>query len=178
MLWDLFVTFLCVGFVSFGGGYAMIPVIEREVTSRGWMSTQEFTDAIAVAGMSPGPIGTNSAVFVGYHTAGMAGAVSAALGMVVPSLVIVVVVAMFFYKVHKNVWVQSAFYGLRPIVTGLVFYGAIRFARSNHIIADISMETVVAVVLFLAALYALMFVRLHPVYVIALSGLVGIAIYG
>lgn len=175
--WDLFITFLMIGFVSFGGGYAMIPVIERQVTEHGWMSIQDFTDVIAVAGMSPGPIGTNSAIFVGYQVAGLTGAVFAAAGMVLPSLLIVVLVGQFFSKMDKNPWVQFAFYGLRPIITGLIFYGAIRFAISNHIIGDLSRETLWAMLFFSASLLALLRFRMHPFYVIIISGLSGVAIY-
>lgn len=178
ILWELFSTFLVIGLVSFGGGYAMIPVIEQQVSSHGWMTTQEFTDAIAVAGMSPGPIGTNSAIFVGYKTAGLPGAIASAAGMVVPSLVIVIAVAAFFYKIHHNNWVKAAFYGLRPIITGLIIYGAIRFAVSNGVIGSLSTHTLIALLLFAASLFALLYVRLHPFFVIVLSGLVGIAIYG
>lgn len=178
VLWDLFITFFTIGFVSFGGGYAMIPVIERQVTDHGWMSTQEFTDVIAVAGMSPGPIGTNSAVFVGYSTAGFWGAVFSAAGMILPSLILVVLIATYFYRINQNTIVQSAFYGLRPIVTGLIIYGAIRFANSNGLIGELSSKTVITACIFAASLFALTYMRLHPFYVIVLSGLVGTAIFG
>jgi chromate transporter len=177
MLWSLFITFFSIGFVSFGGGYAMIPVIEQQVTAHGWMSIQDFTDAIAVAGMSPGPIGTNSAIFVGYKTAGLPGAVVSTLGMVLPSLIIAIIVGTFFYKFDKNKWVQWAFYGLRPIITGLIFYGAIRFAVSNKIIGELSYQTLGSALFFIGSLAALLYWRLHPFFVIAISGLLGIAIY-
>ncbi|WP_159887798.1 chromate transporter [Paenibacillus puerhi] len=177
MYWELFITFFQIGFVSFGGGYAMIPVIEQRVSAHGWMSTQDFTDVIAVAGMSPGPIGTNSAIFVGYQVGGLAGAVFAALGMVLPSLIIVILVGLFFSKIDRNRWVQSAFYGLRPIVTGLIFYGAIRFAISNHIIGELNLRTLGSLLFFGVSLLALLRFRMHPLYVIILSGLTGIAIY-
>lgn len=90
ILFELFWMFLLIGFVSFGGGYAMIPIIEIEVIKKGWMTTQEFTDVIAVAGMSPGPIATNSAIFVGYQVEGITGAIAAGLGMVIPSLLLVI----------------------------------------------------------------------------------------
>ncbi len=175
--WDLFITFLMIGFVSFGGGYAMIPVIERQVTEHGWMSIQAFTDVIAVAGMSPGPIGTNSAIFVGFQVAGLMGAVVSATGMILPSLLIVILVGLFFSKVDKNKWVQSALYGLRPIITGLILYGAIRFAMSNHIIGSFSMETLGSLLFFGFSLLALLHFRMHPFYVILISGLTGIAVY-
>lgn len=177
ILWQLFYTFLKIGFVSFGGGYAMIPVIEQEVSKHGWMTIQEFTDVIAVAGMSPGPIATNSAIFVGYNTAGFMGAIVSAIGMVLPSLLIVIVVATFFYKINDNEWVKSALYGLRAVVTGLILYGAIRFASSNGIIGEITTESIILLIMFGICLFLLLRVRVHPVFVILGSGVVGVMIF-
>jgi chromate transporter len=178
-LWELFRTFLMIGFVSFGGGYAMMIPIGHQVNAHQWMTEQEFTDVIAVAGMSPGPIATNSAIFVGYKVSGFPGAISAAAGMVLPSLLIVLAVAAFFYKMNQNYWVKAAFYGLRAIITGLILYGAIRFGIRNGLIgSEISVYMVVSAVFFAAALIALLKFRVHPLYVILLSGLVGIAVYG
>lgn len=177
ILLELFKTFFVIGLVSFGGGYAMIPVMEREVTARGWMSTQEFTDIIGIAGMSPGPIATNSAVFVGYQTAGITGAIFSALGMILPSLIIILIVATFFYKASKNRLVQSAFYGLRPIIVGLIIYAAVKFAISNNLIGALSFNTISLLLIFLMALFALIRLHIHPAYVIILSGLVGVLLY-
>jgi len=179
MLAELFVTFLVIGFVSFGGGYAMIPVIERQVVeTHGWMSYEQFADVIAVAGMSPGPIAINSAIFVGYQTAGVAGAVAAAAGMVVPSLTIILLISLFFYKVNQSRIVQSAFYGLRPIITGLIIYAGITFAMRNGVFGAWNWQTAVLIAIFLFGLFALFRLRLHPVYVILLSGLAGAAFFG
>lgn len=177
VIWQLFITFFTIGFISFGGGYAMIPIIESEVSNHGWMTTQEFTDVIAVAGMSPGPIGTNSAIFVGYKTAGLPGAISATAGMVLPSLMIVIFVASFFYKMNENRFVKAAFYGLRPVITGLIFYGAIRFAISNQLIGDFSVNSVIMIGFFVVALVCLLYYRIHPLYVIVASGIVSVAIF-
>lgn len=178
-LWELFRTFLMIGFVSFGGGYAMMVPIGQQVSLHQWMTEQEFTDVIAVAGMSPGPIATNSSIFVGYKVGGIAGAIAAATGMVLPSLLIVLVVAAFFYRLNQNYWVKAAFYGLRAIITGLILYGAIRFGIRNGLIGnEISVYMIISLVLFAAALIALLKFRMHPLYVIVLSGLVGIACFG
>ncbi len=166
-----------IGSVSFGGGYAMIPVIEMEVSKNGWMTTQEFTDVIAIAGMSPGPIATNSAIFVGYKTAGFFGALFSAVGMVLPSLIIIIVIASFFKMVSDHKLVKSAFYGLRPVITGLIIYAAISFAISNDLIGSISWHTFSLVVIYLIALLALVFLRLHPLLVIIISGIVGVFIF-
>lgn len=177
MLLELFITFLTIGFISFGGGYAILPVIEREVTRHGWMTTQEFIDVIAVAGMSPGPIATNTSIFVGYNTAGVPGAVVSTLGMAFPSFLIVVLVALFFYKVHKSKLVKSAFYGLRPIITALIIYGAYRFAKSNGLIGPLSVEMLIPLTIFVVSLVALLRFKLHPFYTIVMSGIAGVIIY-
>jgi chromate transporter len=178
VLWELFRTFFVIGFVSFGGGYAMIPVIEAEVSQHGWMTTQQFTDVIAIAGMSPGPIAANSAILVGYSTAGIAGAIASTLGILLPAIIIVIVVATFFTKLNDYPVMQSIFYGLRPIVTSLIIYAAIRFALSNNLINwNQLQQTFSLLLIFGLSLVALMKFRWHPVYIIILSGLVGIALY-
>ncbi|MFJ7469492.1 chromate transporter [Peribacillus frigoritolerans] len=177
-LWELFSTFFIIGFVSFGGGYAMIPVIESEVSQHGWMTTQEFTDIIAISGMSPGPVTANSAILVGYSTAGLAGAISSALGILLPAIIFVTVIATFFSKLNHYPVVQSMFYGLRPIVTSLIIFAAISLAFSNHMIApDFSWHTISLLLVFGLSLFALMRLRWHPAYVIILSGLVGVVLY-
>jgi chromate transporter len=177
LLWDLFWTFLLIGFVSFGGGYAMIPVIEREVSNHGWMTTQEFTDVIAIAGMSPGPIATNSAIFVGYHTAELPGAIVSSLGMVTPSLLIILLIGTFFFRFNEHKWVKSAFYGLRPIITGLIIFAALRFALSNQLIGEISWHSISLLFIFGLSLLALIKWRIHPVFVIVVSGVFGIIFF-
>jgi chromate transporter len=177
VLWELFKTFFVIGLVSFGGGYAMIPVIETEVVRHEWMTPQQLTDVIAIAGMSPGPIATNSAIFVGYQTAGLAGAMASAFGMLLPSFSIIMIVATFFYKANKNRLVQSAFYGLRPIIVGLIVYAAIKFAAHNQVIGEITYHSISLFAIFILALVALLRLHFHPAFVIILSGLVGVALY-
>lgn len=177
VLLELFWTFLMIGFVSFGGGYAMIPVIEMEVSNHGWMTTQEFTDVIAIAGMSPGPIATNSAIFVGYQTAALPGAIVSAVAMVIPSLLIILVIATFFFKFNELKIVKSAFYGLRPIITGLILYAALNFAVTNNVIGELSFQTVSLAAIFGLSLFALMKWKLHPIIVIALAGVFGVVLY-
>lgn len=174
MLWDLFITFLRIGFVSFGGGYAMIPVIDFEVTRHGWMTTREFTEIIAVAGMSPGPIATNSAIIVGYKTAGISGAIVSAIGMTLPTLILILFVSGIFFRYHETKWVKSAFYGLRPIITGLIIYAAIRFAISNHIVGGLSWHTLSLAAITVVSLVALIKFRIHPIAVLLASGVAGV----
>lgn len=178
MILDLFTTFFMIGLVSFGGGYAMLALIQEEVVGRhGWMTIQEYTDVIAVAGMSPGPIATNSAIFIGFSEYGVLGAIAAALGMILPSLIIILSIGAIFYKIQKSNLVKSAFYGLRAIITGLIIYAAILFAGSSNLYSSLSWNTVSLLIIYGASLLALIRFKIHPVYVILGSGLVGVAFY-
>lgn len=178
MLLDLFITFFMIGFVSFGGGYAMITPIQEEVVVRhGWMTAQEFTNVIAVAGVSPGPIATNSAIFIGFAKAEWLGAIVAAIGMVLPSLMIILVLGTIYYKVQKNRSVKSAFYGMRAVVTGLIIYAAIVFANNSDFFSSLSTQTISLFVIYGVSLLALIRFKIHPVYVILGSGLFGVIFY-
>jgi chromate transporter len=177
VLLDLFITFFKIGLVSFGGGYAMIPIIDREVTAHGWVKPDQFIDIIAVAGMSPGPIATNSAILIGYNVSGVLGSVAATLGMILPSLILIVIVAKFFFSIQKHPIVKSAFYGLRPVIIGLILYAGITFALRNEIIGGDQWINPLYLIIFGAAGILFFFTRIHPVFVIVLSGITGIILF-
>lgn len=175
---QLFAVFFVVGLVSFGGGYAMIPLIHDFVVERlRWMTASEFTDMIAIAGMAPGPIAANSATVIGYHQAGLYGAMTASIGVVLPSFVIIITAALLYDKFQRGIRMQSALYGLRPVITGLILYAAFVMAAQNGLVAGWSMHTFSQLLIFLASLAALLFLRIHPLIVIIGSGLVGMLIY-
>lgn len=120
-LLEIFWSFLKIGAFTFGGGYAMIPLIQHEVIhKRRWIAESDFLDLLTLAQTAPGPIALNTAVFVGYKHRGYWGALSAILGVIVPSFTIILVVAMFFASVRDNVWVDAAFKGMRPAVVALI----------------------------------------------------------
>jgi len=170
---ELFLTFLMIGFVSFGGGYAVIPLIREEVVERhGWMTVREMNDAIAVASMTPGPFAVNSAVFIGYSEAGIAGAIAAAAGAAAPSLILIVLLGAIYVQVRRYELVQSAFYGLRPVIAGLVVYAAILMVLNNRLFAEFSYPSAALSAVFLLSLAAFYF-RLHPLYVMLIAGAVG-----
>jgi len=178
MLISLFVTFFFIGLVSFGGGYAMIPLIQEEVIHRHqWMDASQLTDIVGVAGMSPGPIATNIAIFVGYREAGVIGAIVTTLAMVLPSLIIILTVGAIFFKLSDHKLVRSFFYGVRPVVTGLIIYAAIVFAQNSGQSPLLSWFTLSQFLIFAGSFCALMFYRKHPLAIILVSGLVGIALY-
>ena len=123
-------SFLKIGAFTFGGGYAMIPLIQHEVTNkRRWLSEGEFSDLLTLAQAAPGPISLNTAVFVGYKLRGYLGSLAAVFGVVMPSFVIILVVAMFFTNVRDNHWVDAAFKGMRPAVVALIIAPIVGLTR-------------------------------------------------
>lgn len=130
MYLTLFLTFLKIGVGTIGGGYAMLPLIEREVVDRGWLTKEDFLDLFAVAQSLPGIFAVNISIFVGYKLKKSLGSVVCALGTIMPSFVIILVIASFFIRVQDNVWVERIFKGLRPAVVALIAVPCITTARS------------------------------------------------
>lgn len=118
---EIFWSFLKIGAFTFGGGYAMIPLIQHEVVNNHkWLSNKEFGDLLTLAQAAPGPISLNTAVFVGYKERRYLGAIAAILGVVIPSFAIILLVAIFFSNIRHNHWVDAAFRGMRPAVVALI----------------------------------------------------------
>ncbi|NOU96549.1 chromate transporter [Paenibacillus sp. LMG 31456] len=173
----LFWTFFKVGLISFGGGYAILSIIEREVLLQQWMTSVDYTQAVALAGMSPGPIATNIAILVGYKTSGITGAVVAVSGMILPSVIVVIIVAGFLFKAGRERWVQVALYGLKPMVTALILYAAIRMAMNGQPLLGINIHTLASLAIFVFAVIGIMKYRLHPLIILSVSALMGIAFF-
>ena len=176
MLLLLFLTFFKIGAFTFGGGYAMIALIQAEVLAKGWISAEEVVNFIAIAESTPGPIAVNMATFVGTRMAGIPGAVCATLGVVLPSFIIILIVARCFEKFKNSRIVSGCMSGLRPAVVGLIASAVISvgktvfFSNGLHISADfLPLLVIFAVSLFLA------FRKKHPIVVICLSAALGIA---
>lgn len=116
----LFLIFLKIGAVSFGGGYSMLPMVEDEVISRGWLTESELMNFIGVAESTPGPIAVNLATFIGSSQAGILGALCATVGVVLPSFIIILIIAAVFRTFLKNRVVQGALVGIRGVIVGLI----------------------------------------------------------
>lgn len=130
MYWTLFLTFLKIGVGTIGGGYAMLPLIQREVVDRGWLSKEDFIDLFSVAQSLPGIFAVNISIFVGYKLKKNMGSVVCALGTILPSFLIILLIATFFTQVQDNEWVDKIFKGLRPAVVALIAVPCITTARS------------------------------------------------
>ena len=129
----LFFTFMKIGMFTIGGGYAMLPLIQREVVDRGWMTKEDFIDLFSVAQSLPGIFAVNISIFVGYRLKKIGGGIVCALGTILPSFVIILLIALFFTQVKDNVWVERAFKGLRPAVVALIAVPCLTTARSIHL---------------------------------------------
>jgi len=168
----LFGTFFKIGLFSFGGGYAMIPLISREgVTSRAWLSMDEFIDVIALSEGTPGPIGINSATYVGFRVAGLPGSIAASVGVVLPSIVIMLVLGYLFLKYREMGFVKDIFKGVRPVVVALVLTAAVS-------VAGVTLTGAVQILTAIAAAVAILRFNVDPVLVLLVSGILGYFMYG
>lgn len=171
MLLDIYLAFAKIGLFTFGGGYAMLPLIERDIIAgRGWLTMKEFTDIVAIAEVTPGPIAVNCATFVGYRLAGVIGGVVATLGVVTPSVVIMLILAALAKRLENTPVLARIKGGIRPAVAGLI-------AAAAFSVAKVSLTSIKSIAVAGAAAYLLFRVKLHPVLVLAISGLIGALIF-
>ena len=168
MLFRLFITFFKIGLFSFGGGFAMIPLIQREVIEKNrWIDEKDFLDMLVLAQSTPGPIAVNTAVFVGYKTAGTMGAIAATLGTVLPSFIVILLLALFFVEVRDNRYVDAAFRAMRPAVVALIVAPLMGLVKGMKWYL-MALSAVVAV--------AVWYFGVSPIYFIAAGVVVGVAI--
>ncbi|SNS66758.1 chromate transporter [Anaerovirgula multivorans] len=167
----LFWAFLKIGAFSFGGGYAMLPLIEEEVVNNyQWLTSTEFVDIIAISQMSPGPIAVNAATFVGFRHYGVLGSIIATFGVVFASFFLVMTFARIIIKYKKSFFVEGIFAGIRPSVIGLIAAACVSLFQTS--IVDI--KSLLISILVLIILYKS---KLHPIGIIMLSGVFGIILY-
>lgn len=167
MYWTLFITFVRIGAFTIGGGYAMLPLIQREVVDRGWMSKEEFIDLFAVAQSLPGVFAVNISIFVGYKLKKLTGSIICALGTILPSFLIILAIALFFTQFRENEWVEKAFKGLRPAVVALIAVPVITTARSLRLRGWVLVIPVVVAL-------SIWLLSLSPVYIIIVAAAGGL----
>ena len=178
---ELLLGFLRVGCFTFGGAYGAIPLIRDVVRSYGWLSDEALGYMIAVSESTPGPIMVNMATYVGFETAGVLGAVIATLGLVFPSIVIILIIAGFLKAFRNNKFVDAAFYGLRPASTAMVASAGIGVVLLSLVDASASglaffrwKEIALAAVILVLTRWVPATKKLHPIVFIGLSALVGV----
>ena len=178
---QLFYTFFKIGLFGFGGGYAMLSLIQGEVVTRyGWLTAQEFTDIVAISQMTPGPIGINSATYVGYQATGSVwGSIVATSAVVLPSFILMLTISKFFLKYQHHPVVASVFAGLRPAVVGLLAAAALVLMTADNFGSptENTYQFVISCLLFVVAFIATYRYKANPILLIIVCGLVGLAVY-
>lgn len=168
-LWEIFLSFCKVGVMTFGGGYAMIPIIEREVVDKkGWVTREELMDYYAIGQCTPGLIAANTANFIGYQIRGSMGGIAATLGVVFPSFVIIVIIAGILSNFADIPAVKSAFAGVRVCVCVLIFNSVLKLWKS-------AVKDKCALALFLAVFVLSVFLDVSPIVYVLVSAVAGIA---
>ncbi len=176
---QLFWSFFQIGLLSFGGGLAAMPLIQNQVVDiHGWLSLTEFTDLITISEMTPGPIAVNSATFVGIQIAGLGGALISTLGCILPSCIIVSLLAWLYGKYRELVVIKGILAGLRPTVVALIFSAGLSilvlsFWGPDGFSWNISSIDVIAVALFTVALILLRKFKTNPIFIMLGSGVIG-----
>lgn len=196
----LFYTFFKIGLFGFGGGYAMLSLIQSEVVvNYHWLSPSEFTDIVAVSQMTPGPIGINSATYVGYtsvvnagygHTLGILGSITSTVAVVLPSLILMLVISKFFIKYQKHPYVEAVFGGLRPAVVGLLAAAALTLMDTENFghftsasysdfvnFYHTNYQFIWSVIIFIAAFIGTHRLKVNPILMIMLCGAAGFILY-
>lgn len=180
IFWKLFSTFFKIGAFTFGGGYAMLPLIEEEVQAHGWMSLEELINFVAVSESTPGPFAVNVSTYVGAETGGILGAFCATLGVVLPSFVIILAVAHCFEKFKQSKAVKGCMSGLKPAVIGLIGSAVVTTGETVFFPDGVMWETMKSPAFFSsAAIFIIAMIlslkKVHPIAVILLSACLGIA---
>lgn len=176
-LWTLFITFFKIGLFTFGGGYAMIPLIQDQVVNKHkWLRAQEMNDMILIAESSPGPIAINSSTYVGYRVAGFLGAFFATLGVVLPSFCIILIISYFFRDLLSFPLIAAAFKGIKIAVAILIIDAAWRIGKAIKF--DAYSIIMLIVIFILQIVFSFLNIRISSIYFIIMGMLLGLVLYG
>ena len=168
-LWQIFAVFAKIGAFTIGGGYVMIPLIQAEMSKRGWISDDELPDIVALSQSAPGVMAVNISIFAGYKLRGFKGSIAATLGSITPSFLMILAIAMFFAAFRDNPWVERAFKGIRPVVVSLIAIPMVNMARK-------ACKSWWAWLLALTSLVLVAFLNLSPIYIILCVLVLGFSI--
>lgn len=186
---ELFYTFFLIGLFTFGGGYAMIPMIEDQIVGKGWMTDAQLTDFIAISETTPGPFAINISTFVGSQTGGIFGAICSTIGVILPSFIIILLVTIILSKFLKNRFVKGALNGVKPVIVALIAVTAVTFfiktiLFSGNAIRSVPMyfDRAAFTLLFVLASFAIIYKinkkkSVNPISLLLLSAFFGIVLF-
>lgn len=182
LLWDIFVLFSRVALFSWGGGPASLALMQRETTAVGWVSPEEFADAVAVGNALPGPIAPQVSAYVGYKMAGVSGAVAAAAGTVLPTTLLMLVMIVFFFSIKDSPMIKAMLKAVRPVVVGMLIWTAYDMGMSVFSARKLGWSTALfqnwdkaAITILSVAL--LTFTNINPVWIVVGASLFGLLVY-
>ena len=172
ILLKLLFTFFKIGLFSFGGGYALIPFMQREIIEKHqWLSSSEFVDIIGISQMTPGPVSVNSATFVGYKVGGVVGSILATLGITVISFILVSIASKAIDKFKESKYLKAALLGMRPVLIALIINAFISLAKDAYV----DVKSIIVTLIVGGCLFSK---KIHPIVIIVLAGLLGIIFWG
>ncbi len=181
-------SYLKIGFFGFGGGYAMLALVQNEIVGNGWITQQTFTDIVAISQMTPGPIGINSATYVGYVAPmqnlggtvspmlGILGSIICTLVVIIPSFLLVLYAGKYIRTHRDSAMIEGIFKGLRPVTVGLIASAAMLLMNVDNFgstASDVSISVIIAIV----ALALNLFTKIHPIFIICAAGLAGFLLF-
>lgn len=170
-------AYLKIGLFGFGGGYAMLSLIQREVVDSGWISGTTFTDIVAISQMTPGPIGINSATYIGYVVTGSVwGSVLATATVVLPPFVLVLYASHFIRKHKESAIIKGVFMGLRTVVVGLIASAALLLMNGENF-GTATPDCIKSIAICVASFCVVYFTKIHPIFIIIAAGIIGAFIY-
>jgi len=184
---ELFYVFFLIGLFTFGGGYSMIPLIEDETISRGWITEETFREVVTISESTPGPVAINMATFVGNQTAGIIGSFFATLGVILPSFLIILLIASVFTKLLDKPIIKAILKGFQAVVIGLIFATAIYFIAQDFTLGDIRDGNTLflwqSLIIFVGVFLLVLIYRLirkknlSPYLILLLGGILGVVVY-
>lgn len=170
-------AYLKIGLFGFGGGYAMLSLIQREVVGAGWITSQQFTDIVAISQMTPGPIGINSATYIGYAVTGsVLGSIIVTVAVVAPPFALIVFTGHLIHKHKDSAFVKGVFSGLRPVVVGLIASAALLLMNGENFGGSAGMW-IKTVPICVGTFCLVFFTKLHPIYTIVMAAVVGLVAF-
>ena len=174
LLW----VFIKIGVLGFGGGYAMLSLIQHEVVEHyAWMTTTEFADMVAISQMTPGPISINLATYVGYTTGGLGGSLLASFALCLPSIIMVYMIIKLFMNRKNSSLMDNTLKGLKPAIAGLIFAAGLSMMNAQNFVEIGRGQNNVSIIVCVLAFVASYFFKANPILLIVLSGVVGFFVY-
>lgn len=171
-------AYLKIGLFGFGGGYAMLSLVQNIIVENGWLSSQMFTDIVAISQMTPGPIGINSATYIGYVTTGNVwGSILATLVVVLPPYLLTLYASHYITRHSDSTIIKGAFMGLRPVVVGLIASAALLLMNKENFGLAGSSDQIISIIICIASFCVVFFTKIHPIIVIILAGIAGYFIF-